>query len=106
MLDCNAAVVTAAVSESVYNRLRVGQPASFRLRDGSKTLDGRIVHLTGVAAAPANFAIAPSALTRESYRVTVKVPDLAKSATCDLGRTGRVLFSNSGEAAAAPALTK
>jgi len=103
MLDCNSAVVTAAVSESVYNRLRVGQPATFRLRDGSKDLDGRIVHLTGVAAAPANFAIAPSALTRESYRVTVKVPDLGKSATCDLGRTGRVLFSSSqGEAAAAP----
>ncbi|MFM9849416.1 MAG: HlyD family secretion protein [Hyphomicrobiaceae bacterium] len=104
MLDCNSAVVTAAVSESVYNRLRVGQPAKFRLRDGSKDLDGRIVHLTGVAAAPANFAIAPSALTRESYRVTVRVPDLGKSATCDLGRTGRVLFSSSqGEAAAAPA---
>lgn len=107
MLDCNSAVVTAAVSESVYNRLRVGQPAKFRLRDGSKDLEGRIVHLTGVAAAPANFAIAPSALTRESYRVTVKVPDLAKSATCDLGRTGRVLFSSAqGEAAASPAPTK
>jgi multidrug resistance efflux pump len=106
MLDCNSAVVTAAVSESVYNRLRVGQPAKFRLRDGSKNLDGRIVHLTGVAAAPANFAIAPSALTRESYRVTVKVPDLAKSATCDLGRTGRVLFSSPGEVAAAPVLAK
>lgn len=103
MLDCNSAVVTAAVSESVYNRLRVGQPAKFRLRDGSRDLDGRIVHLTGVAAAPANFAIAPSALTRESYRVTVKVPELARSATCDLGRTGRVLFSNAqGGAAAAP----
>lgn len=107
MLDCNSAVVTAAVSESVYNRLRVGQPATFRLRDGSEDLDGRIVHLTGVAAAPANFAIAPSALTRESYRVTVKVPDLAKSATCDLGRTGRVLFSSAqGEAAASPAPAK
>ena len=104
MLDCNSAVVTAAVSESVYNRLRVGQTAKFRLRDGSKDLDGRIVHLTGVAAAPANFAIAPSALTREAYRVTVNVPDLAKSATCDLGRTGRVLFSSTqGEASAAPA---
>jgi multidrug resistance efflux pump len=106
MLDCNSAVVTAAVSESVYNRLRVGQPAKFRLRDGSKDLEGRIVHLTGVAAAPANFAIAPSALTRESYRVTVKVPDLAQSATCDLGRTGRVLFSRAGDAAAAPVLAK
>jgi multidrug resistance efflux pump len=106
MLDCNSAVVTAAVSESVYNRLRVGQAAKFRLRDGSKDLDGRIVHLTGVAAAPANFAIAPSALTRESYRVTVKVPDLTRSATCDLGRTGRVLFSSSGEAAAAPVQAK
>jgi len=94
MLDCNSAVVTATVAESVYNRLQVGQPAKFRFRDGGPELDGRIVHLTGVAAAPANLAIAPSALTREAYRVTVAVPKLMQPGRCDLGRTGRVIFGS------------
>jgi multidrug resistance efflux pump len=99
MLDCNSAVVTATVAESVYNRLRVGQPAKFRFREGGPELEGRVVHLTGVAAAPSNLAIAPSALTRESYRVTVSVPKLAQQGSCDLGRTGRVIFGSSEPAA-------
>ena len=102
MLDCSSAVVTATVAESVYNRLRVGQPVQFRFREGGAELEGRVVHLTGTAAAPANFAIAPSALVREAYRVTVAIPALAQSPTCNLGRTGRVVFGNaSGTAAAA-----
>ena len=32
LLDCSGVVVTAAVSESVYNRLHIGQSATFRLR--------------------------------------------------------------------------
>ena len=32
VLDCGGAVVTATVSESVYNKLWIGQPAHFRLR--------------------------------------------------------------------------
>lgn len=96
MLDCRAAMVTAVVSEQVYNRLQVGMPASFRFRDGSETMPGQIVNLTGVAAAPANFAIAPSSLSRESYRVVVSVPDLLKTGQqCGLGRTGQVVFDNS-----------
>ncbi len=35
-------------------------PASFRFRDSNETMPGQIVNLTGVAAASANFAIAPS----------------------------------------------
>jgi multidrug resistance efflux pump len=101
MLDCNSAVVTAAVSESVYNRLRIGQPARFRFREGGSEYAGRVVQLSGMAAAPANYAIAPSALIRESYRVTVAVPSLGHSATCHLGRTGRVLFGDPADDAAA-----
>lgn len=101
MLDCSSAVVTAAVAESVYNRLRVGQPARFRFREGGRELEGRVVHLTGVAAAPANFAIAPSALIREAYRVTVAIPELAHSPTCHLGRTGRVTFGSAPDDAPA-----
>ena len=72
LLDCSGAVVTAAVSESVYNRLHIGQSASFVLRGEQAAHTGQIVNLTGVASAPANLAIQPSALAKEPYRVTVR----------------------------------
>jgi biotin carboxyl carrier protein len=94
LLDCNAALVTAVVSESVYNRLQIGSAASFRLRDGYVAMPGRVVNLTGVASAAANYAIAPSSLLKEQYRVAVEVPDLANNGQgCNLGRTGQVIFS-------------
>lgn len=93
LLDCSGVVVTAAVSESVYNRLHIGQPASFVLRGEQAKRDGRVVSLTGVASAPANFAILPSALAKEPYRVTVKLADSADpDQQCKVGRTGRVTF--------------
>jgi|GEM_PF-413734 len=100
MLDCSTAVVTATVSESVFNRLQVGGPARFRFRDGGKEHEGYIVHLAGVAEAPANLAIAPRSLVKEAYRVSVAIPALARSQTCHLGRTGRVVFGDGGEASA------
>ncbi|MGC2316603.1 MAG: HlyD family efflux transporter periplasmic adaptor subunit [Bradyrhizobium sp.] len=95
LLDCNAALVTAVVSETVYNRLQIGSSASFRLRDGDVAMPGRVVNLTGVASATANYAIAPSSLRKEQYRVAVEVPDLANDGQgCHLGRTGQVIFTN------------
>jgi multidrug resistance efflux pump len=91
ILDCSAALVTANVTESVYNRLRVGAPARFHPTDGGD-MQGTVVNLTGLAAAPANFAILPSALNRGGYRVTVEVPALATDGSCAVGRTGRVVF--------------
>ena len=96
LLDCSSAIITAAVSESVYNRLSVGMPAEFRFREGGSKLPGEVVQLTGVAAAPANLAILPSALKKESYRVTVSVPDLNAGGQCHVGRTGRVIFKGLG----------
>ena len=92
LLDCSGVVVTATVGETVYNRLRIGDPATFRLRGESRDHQGRIIGLTGVAAAPANLAIQPSALAKEPYRVTVALPGLATPGQCDVGRTGRVTF--------------
>lgn len=92
VLDCSGVVVTATVGESAYNQLRIGDPARFRFRGGSHHYLGRIVGLTGVATAPANLAIQPSALAKEPYRVTVMLPDLARAEQCDVGRTGRVTF--------------
>ena len=95
LLDCNAALVTAVVSEAVYNRLQIGSRATFRLRDGDVMLPGRVVNLTGVASAAANYAIAPSSLLKEQYRVAVEVPDLTNDGQgCNLGRTGQVIFAN------------
>jgi len=92
VLDCSGVVITATVDEAAYNRLRIGDPARFRFRSERAEFKGRIAGLTGVAAAPANLAIQPSALAKEPYRVTVAVPDLAKAGHCDIGRTGRVTF--------------
>jgi hypothetical protein len=45
-----------------------------------------------MAGASSNYAIDPSALVQQPYRVTVAVPALAGSGDCAIGRTGRVLF--------------
>jgi len=92
LLDCSGAVVTAAVSEEVYNTLHTGMPARFMVRGGDVELEGLIVNLTGMAGASSNYAIAPSALIKEPYRVTVAVPGVTGESVCDIGRTGRVLF--------------
>ena len=100
VLDCAGAVVTANVTESVYNRLKLGEAASFEPNDGSPALRGEIVNLTGASGAPANLAINPDALNKEPYRVTVSVPaSEATAKDCAVGRTGRVVFN---EAAAKP----
>jgi multidrug resistance efflux pump len=92
LLDCSGVVVTATVDEAAYNRLSIGDQATFRLRGEGTEHKGRIIGLTGVATAPANLAIQPAALAKEPYRVTVALPGLAKAGQCDIGRTGRVTF--------------
>ena len=92
LLTCKTALVTAAVGESVYNRLHMGMPARFIPHGASQGLGGTIINLTGVAGASSNYAIDPSALNKGPYRVTVAVPSLARSDHCAIGRTGRVVF--------------
>lgn len=92
VLDCSRLMVTAAVSEAVYNSLSIGAPASFTLRESGQTFAGHVVQLSGVAAAGSNFAIVPSALTKESYRVTVSADNLSGGGACPVGQTGRVVF--------------
>jgi multidrug resistance efflux pump len=92
LLDCSGVVVTANVSETIYNRLFIGQSASFRFRGEQMNHTGYIVGLTGVASAPANLAIQPSALAKQPFRVTVKLSDFAETSQCKVGRTGRVTF--------------
>jgi multidrug resistance efflux pump len=94
LLDCSGAVVTANVTEGVYNRLQLGSSARFQPSDGGPELAGSVVNLTGSAGAAANLAINPDVLNKEPYRVTVSVPGLNDgSQDCKVGRTGRVIFS-------------
>ncbi len=92
LLTCRTAVVTAAVTEGVYNRLHIGMPARFIPHGASQGIEGSIINLTGMAGASSNYAIAPSALDKGPYRVSVAVPSLARSDRCAIGRTGRVVF--------------
>ncbi|MGY3545134.1 multidrug resistance efflux pump [Bradyrhizobium sp. USDA 4472] len=92
VLDCSGAVITANVTESVYNRLQLGDHATFEPNDGGAPISGTVVNLTGAAGAPANLAINPDALSKEPYRVTVALADAAAHA-CTVGRTGRVVFA-------------
>jgi multidrug resistance efflux pump len=95
VLDCSSTIVTANVTERVYNRLQIGAPARFQPADGSADIDGIIVNLTGSAGAAANLAINPDALSKEPYRVTVSAPYAGSSVKdCKVGRTGRVIFGN------------
>jgi len=94
LLDCSGAVVTANVTEAVYNRLRLGEQANFEPNDGSPAIQGSIVNLTGASGAPANLAINPDVLNKEPYRVTVSMPGAdATGKDCAVGRTGRVVFN-------------
>ncbi|MDX8481524.1 HlyD family efflux transporter periplasmic adaptor subunit [Mesorhizobium sp. VK24D] len=94
LLNCSEAIVTATVSEAVYNSLSIGMPASFTYREGGASLAGRVVQLSGIASASSNFAIAPSALTKEPYRVAISIKGLDARGSCPVGRTGRVVFGS------------
>jgi len=95
MLDCGSAMVTASVSETAYQKLRIGQSATFRPRSGGEELRGRIVGLNGLAAISSNSAIQQSMLAREPYHVTLDFPGLNKGAECQIGRSGLVKFDTS-----------
>jgi multidrug resistance efflux pump len=103
VLDCGGAVVTAAVSEATYNALKLGQPATFHLRDDSTELPGRVVALNGMASVPSNLAIGQGIFSREPYHVTVAVPSLESKPDCDFGRTGKVTFDTAAPADTASA---
>ncbi|MFT3730542.1 MAG: HlyD family efflux transporter periplasmic adaptor subunit [Hyphomicrobium sp.] len=93
LLDCGSAIVTASVTETAYERLAIGQPATFTPRDGGPELHGYVVGLNGLAAIESNAAIHQSALSREPYHVSLKFPELTKTLDCRVGRAGLVKFA-------------
>ncbi|MFV0297704.1 MAG: HlyD family secretion protein [Hyphomicrobiaceae bacterium] len=92
MLDCSQSIVSAAVEESVYNRIHVGDPVTFRLRGETIDRPGKIVRMSGLAAAPSNLAISPNSLLKAPYRAAISVPSLGQNHNCLIGRTGKVTF--------------
>ena len=101
VLDCSGAMVTANVTERVYNQIKLGAKATFRPADRGADLEGIVMSLTGAGGAGANLAINPEMLSKEPYRVTVSVPELKEATNdCAVGRTGRVIFA--GDSARSP----
>ena len=59
LLDCASAIVTASVSERTFQKLSVGQHATFKPTDGGQTVRGWVVGLSGLATVMSNDAIRP-----------------------------------------------
>ncbi|MCG6112361.1 MAG: HlyD family secretion protein [Paracoccus sp.] len=98
MVDCRSTMVTASVTERVYNSLGVGDAVRFRLGGSSTIYDATVARLAGSGAATvySNLAVAPSQRHLERYDVALIVPQLAQQGIegCMIGRTGRVFFES------------
>ncbi|GHG11390.1 HlyD family efflux transporter periplasmic adaptor subunit [Paracoccus sp. KCTC 42845] len=96
LVDCRATMVTASVTERVYNSLSVGDAARFRLGGSSTVYDATVARLAGSGAETVyrNLAVAPSQRHLERYDVALIVPQLAQLGAegCMIGRTGRAFF--------------
>ena len=96
LVDCRATMVTASVTERVYNSLSVGDAARFRLGGSSTIYDATVARLAGSGAQTIyrNLAVAPSQRHLERYDVALIVPQLAQleAEGCMIGRTGRAFF--------------
>ncbi len=96
ILDCGSTLVTASVTEHVYNSLSVGQGTVFRPTGGGPTYEGTVIRLAGSGAQTIyrHLAVAPSQRHLQRYDVAISVPDLTADPAlgCAVGRTGRVFF--------------
>lgn len=97
IVDCTASIVTASVRESVYNRLKVGDTAQFRLLGSSEVYTGSVTRLAGSGATTVyrSLAIGPSDEHLKRFDVALAFPALQAdpALSCAVGRTGRVTFS-------------
>ncbi|MET3890328.1 multidrug resistance efflux pump [Bosea sp. OAE506] len=97
LVDCSTLIVTAGVTEALYDSLSIGFPVQFRLFGDDRVFDGTVTRLGGSGASSlyANLAVGPSAEHLQRFDVTVSVPTLAAQSdlSCAIGRTGRVIFS-------------
>ena len=94
-LDCSGVKVTASVSESAYQKLKIGQRAIFKPSDGTPEVKGWVTDLTGLAAVASNDAIQLKAISGAPYHVTLKFPELDRKDGCQISRSGLVTFDTS-----------
>ena len=96
VLDCGTTVVTASVTEEVYNSLAFGQEATFRPNGDGRTFEGTVIRLAGAGAQTIyrNLAVAPTGRQLQRYDVAILVPGLREEPdlACAVGQTGRVFF--------------
>jgi multidrug resistance efflux pump len=98
LVDCGSTIVTASVRETVYNGLRVGAAAQFRLLDDGRVFPATVLRLAGSGAESIyrNLAIGAGEEHLKRYDVALEVPALAADPelACAVGRTGRVVFTS------------
>ncbi|TYC80087.1 HlyD family efflux transporter periplasmic adaptor subunit [Stappia sp. BW2] len=96
LVNCSSTIVTLSVAESVYNRLKIGDLAKFRVNNDQKVLEGTITRLAGSGAETIyrNLAVAPSERHLQRFDVTLVAPTIREdpALACAIGRTGRVFF--------------
>jgi len=96
LVNCDATFVSLSVTERVFNSLRIGDAASFRLTGREQVFEGTVARLAGAGAATIyqNLAVAPSQKHLERYDVALLLPELTADSErgCSIGRTGRAFF--------------
>jgi len=99
VVDCDSAVISASVSERLFNRLRRGDAAQFRLLGGDRAYEATVARLAGSGARGRYEMLAVSAspeqLTGFDVLLSVNDPDFNAGQGCAVGRTGRVVFTKS-----------
>ena len=99
VVDCDSIVITSSVSERLFNRLKRGDGAQFRVLGGERAYEATVVRLAGSGARGRYETLAVSAgedqLTRYDVLLSIDDPDFNTEQGCPIGRTGRVVFSES-----------
>lgn len=98
LVDCSTTMVTASVRESLYNRLKVGDGAQFKLLGDTQTYSGTVTRLAGSGAETIyrNLAIGASVEHLKRFDVALLFSGLVADGRngCAVGRTGKVVFAS------------
>ena len=110
LADCSGLLVTASVSEGVFNNLHPGAQARLRLFGDDRVFNATVIRLggSGAAALYTNLAVGASPEHLKRFNVTLSAPDLANhpDLQCAIGRTGRIVFTSGPLAAVKQVATR
>jgi biotin carboxyl carrier protein len=98
VVDCDTVVVTANVSERLYNELQPGDTARFRVLGEDTSYEVTVSRLAGAGANQRYRTLAIAAIPEEEigYDVLLDVSQIAANdgVGCMVGQKGRVVFSD------------